>query len=72
MRRVPSGFGVRKMEERNSPGSCVVGMMTPIKCLSDEFFFVQLKIYYFKYTIQKSEWLTKDAFDFTSAKSLVF
>ena len=38
MRRVPSGFGVRKIEERNSPGSCVVGIMTPLKCLSNDIF----------------------------------
>lgn len=30
MRWVLSGFGLRKMVERNSPGSCVTGMMTPL------------------------------------------
>ena len=30
MRWVPSGFGLRKMVQINSPGSCVAGMMTPL------------------------------------------
>ena len=30
MRWIQSGFGLRKIVEINSPGSCVTGMMTPL------------------------------------------